>query len=641
MQNDQQIQAPATAGQQVPAQAPVAGQPPVAGQAPVQQGQAPVAGQPPADGKSEKQRKKEEAEKQKRIQQEKRRQLELNVQVTSFSKTLANSVIDVPTMYKIAANTLKTMLNVDHVAIGEFEEHEYIRPGLLCIGRGESPLPKIPKPREEVAKKDKDKKEKKDKKKDDDKEPEKPKPIFPMPPKEPPKPGTLPRLENVIWDMPLLYKIRDVKQPAFIPDSSKFPDPEVNKFAGMFLIKTVLFLPLIVNKEYEVPIEQIPEDENIETSENNEDGEEKTSETKKKTHLEKREDVVAIVAIMTVNEFKPLSPIEIQAAQKAVQILARSVENAPPDLPERIKRVITLISKDEASDRLTEYYSDFLDDVFDLVNYEMGLDKTPDKFQKLCEMKEKLGQESKIKKVWFQLHQLVTAEDVLASIAKRAISEIFDQSSEYTQAKNIKHVSGFNIFNKYVQKNLKFNELKDIDMKPEVMEKIEEDITNAVRGNALFTSRQKATLMNDIEQSNMLLNYISAPAAVNFRDHVRAAMEETSCPDEVDKDATLTDLCYFGMAEISKGVAQDLVEKELFEISEFLEQSQERQNEITENLTIHFHRKIMSNLMPAIKGIKHPWITFISNQIKEKAKEAIKKRAVLVGRMGSEEEEEE
>jgi len=634
MQNDQQIQPPPAGASptDAPAGQPVAGAPPV--------GQPGVPGQPPADGKTEKQRKKEEAEKLKKIQQEKRRQLELNVQVSSFSKTLANSVIDVPTMFKITANTLKTMLNVDHVAIGEFEEHSYIRPGLLCIGRGESPLPKLPKPKEEVAKKDKDKKEKKDKKKDDDKEPEKPKPIFPMPPKEPPKPGTLPRLENVIWDMPLLHKIKDIKQPAYIPDSSKFPDPEVNKFAGIFLIKTLLFLPLIVNKEYEIQTEEVPPQEVTEPKEEGED-EEKSSEPKKKVNIERREEVVGIVAIMTVGDFKPLSQIEIQAAQKAIQILARSVENAPPDLPDRIKKVITLISKDESGDKLTEYYSEFLDDIFDLINYEVGADKTPDKFQKLCEIKEKLGQESKIKKIWFQIHQLITAEEAVASIARRGISEIFDQSYEYTQAKNIKQPAGFNIFVKYVQKNLKFNELKDLNMKEEVMTGLEERITNAIRGEALFTSKEKATLMNDIEQSNMLINYISAPAAVNFRDHIKAAMEETNCPEEVEKEDTLTDLCYFGMAEISKGVCQDLIEKELFELPEFLEQPQEKQAEITENLVTHFHRKIMSNLMPAVKGVKHPWIAFIANQIKEKAKEAIKKRAVLVGRMGSEQEEEE
>ena len=139
----------------------------------------------------------------------------------------------------------------------------------------------------------------------------------------------------------------------------------------------------------------------------------------------------------------------------------------------------------------------------------------------------------------------------------------------------------------------------------------------------------------------MLLNYISAPASLDFRNHIKAAMEEAECPETVDKELLLTDLCYYGIAEISKSVCNDLVEKVLFEIPEYLEQPQEKQSEQNEALVSHLHRKIMANLITGLKGKKNVWVNYISNEIKQKAKEAAKKRAVLVGRIKNEEQEEE
>lgn len=106
------------------------------------------AGQPgqPEDPKLAKQRKKEEAEKLKKQQQEKRRQLELTVQLNSFSKSISSSVMDIPTMLKYTSNTLKTMFNMDHVAVAIFEEHPEIRNGFLCVCKAEANLPKPPKP---------------------------------------------------------------------------------------------------------------------------------------------------------------------------------------------------------------------------------------------------------------------------------------------------------------------------------------------------------------------------------------------------------------------------------------------------------------------------------------------------------------
>lgn len=614
------------------------------------QSNAPVpAGQPggtPEDPKLVKQRKREEAERQKKIQQEKKRQQELNLLITNFNRTVATSVMDTPTMYRHASNTLKSMLQFDHVAVAVFENHQEIRPDDVCVCRGEGSLPKqtnvvdnkqkaleaLQKKKEEEDRYEikriiigdeivETKVEKKREKLDEEKkkleeearkeelaEIERNRPYFPVPPKDPPKPGTLPRLERTIWDMPLIHKMREIKQLAMIPDASKFPDPEVVKFASIFGIKSILFLPLI-----HTPVE----------GESNE------------------ERVSGIVAAVTITEMKGLNQTDITFAQKLVQALSKAISNAPPDLPPNVKKVMTAISKDEATERLMDFYNSILDDIFDMVIYELGVENCPERFLKLLEESEKIAEDSKLKKIWFQINELIRTEGPIGSIGRRAIQEAYIQSMEFTKARNGNMPSGLKGLHSYMMKHVKFDELKGIEISDEVVDGIEDLIDKALRGESLFTEKKKAVLLNDIEQSNMIMNYIAAPGAIDFRNHIRAAVEEADCPEEVDKDVLVNDLTYNGLSEISKVVCQDLVEKALFEIPEYLEQPQEKQTEQCEALVIHFHRKVMSNLVAALKGKKSVWVNLISNQIKERAKESAKKRAVLVGRMSTEQEEEE
>lgn len=72
-----------------------------------------------------------------------------------------------------------------------------------------------------------------------------------------------------------------------------------------------------------------------------------------------------------------------------------------------------------------------------------------------------------------------------------------------------------------------------------------------------------------------------------------------------------------------------------------MEQPQEKQAEQSEALVMHFHRKIMANLITSLKGKKSVWVNHISHEIKQRAKDAAKKRAVMVGRIKTEDEEEE
>lgn len=614
------------------------------------QNNAPVpAGQPggaPEDPKLAKQRKREEAERQKKIQQEKKRQQELNLLITNFNRTVATSVMDTPTMYKYASNTLKSMLQFDHVAVAIFENHPEIRPEDVCVCRGEGALPKqanvvdnkqkaldalqkkkdeedryeikrvligdeivetrVEKKREKLD--EQKKKLEEEARKEELAEIERNRPYFPVPPKEHPKPGTLPRLEKTIWDMPILHKMREIKQLAMIPDASKFPDPEVVKFAGIFGIKSILFIPFI-----HTPLE----------------GE------------ENEEKVVGIVAAMTVTEMKGLNQTDINFGQKLVQALSKAISNAPPDLPPNVKKVMTAISKDEASERLMDYYNSILDDIFDMIVYEIGLEHCTEKFKKLLEESEKIAEDSKLKKIWFQINELIRTEGPIGSIGRRAVQEAYIQAMEFTKAKNGNMPSGLKGLHGYMRKHVKFEELKGIEVSDEVVDGIEDLIDKALRGESLFTEKKKAVLLNDIEQSNMIMNYIAAPGAIDFRNHIKAAVEEADCPEEVEKDLLVTDLTYNGLAEISRSVCQDLVEKALFEIPEYLEQPQEKQTEQCEALVIHFHRKVMANLVASLKGKKSVWVNHVANEIKERAKEAAKKRAVLVGRMSTEQEEEE
>ncbi len=597
------------------------------------QNNAPISNDPqggaPQDPKLLKQKKKEEAERAKKLQQEKRRQVELNMQLGTYSRAISTSVMDTSTMMKLACNTIKSMLQCDHVALSMFEDHPEIRQTTLCLGKSESNLPKLPPPPQpkkkgdnkpkikrtmigdeviEIIEKEPEKLKRNEEEKD--KEPEKPKPMFPVAPKEPFKPGTLPRLEYIIWDIPLMYKMKEIKQPAMIPDPSKFPDPELVKFAGIYLIKSVLFVPFNGNSG----------------GENSEDV------------------VVGVLAAMNVNEPKVFTQTEISFAQKVMQTLSKALNDAPPDLPINVKKVINSISKDEASDRLIDFYSSMLDDIYDLIVYEMGEECPPNIF-KVIEESHKIEHDSKLRKIWFQIHELVRAEGALGNIAKRAIHENFEQVSEFIKSKSGIMPKGFKNLNTYVRKNIRYEDIRnlfDSEEMEEVIDVLDEQIYGALRGNALFTDKDKAVLINDVEQANMLLNYISAPSSVDFRNHIKAAMEEvTDYPDEVDKDALLTELTYYGISEISKSVCQDLVEKALFEIPQYLEQSQERQAEQSEALVSHFHVKIMSNLVTTLKGKKSVWVNHVSHEIKERAKEAAKKRAVMVGRLRAEVQEEE
>ena len=222
------------------------------GAKPVQQGQPPQ--------KLTREQKRALAEQKKRMEQERMRAMELQKLVGNLQAELEHSVIDPPMMYKLACNRFKLMLKADHVVAAFYETWDQL--GEICIVRQQSNLP--PKP---IEKKEEEKPivkrimvggevietiEKPEKKEEDDG----PKiPVNKQPPKELPKGGMLPDLEGVFFSaLALTEGIRQSRQPLLIPDASKFSDAAVSAFATSWGIKSMLWLPSVVNEKVETII---------------------------------------------------------------------------------------------------------------------------------------------------------------------------------------------------------------------------------------------------------------------------------------------------------------------------------------------------------------------------------------------------
>ncbi|HEY9840822.1 MAG TPA: hypothetical protein V6D23_10230, partial [Candidatus Obscuribacterales bacterium] len=166
----------------------------------------------------------------------------------------------------------------------------------------------------------------------------------------------------------------------------------------------------------------------------------------------------------------------------------------------------------------------------------------------------------------------------------------------------------------------------------EILYDIDKEIFKAVRGALLFSEGKRATVINDIEQSEMLVNFISVTAAQDFKHHIRAALPELH--DDIDPPALVAELAHHGMREISLTVAQNMAEKYLYEIESFLERPEEWQRERIERLKVYIHYRIMANLVPTLRS-EDPtlWGNLMADKIRKRAAKAAKQRAVLVGRM--------
>ena len=560
-------------------------------------GQQPPPGPPGAPQQMTKEQKRAEAEKQKRIQQEKLRASELTQLIGTFAKTLSGAVIDTPMMCKVGCNSFKTMMRSDHCIIGLFKE--FPESGQICVveaeaaGTKEPPKPPAPPPPP----------------KGQPAPPPPPEPPPPDPTKPPPKPampthapkpGTLLPVNGFWLEMPFIFNMKETKQPVIIPDASKFPEPQLNQFAAAFGIKSMLAMPMLQKNEMQ-----------------------------------------GVVISYTINAFQMFSQVEVSHMQKAIAILVKAIETAPPNLPDELKKkVINRINKAEDSKKVIEYYSSMLEDVY---NYIIGeLDESEDTKKDAEDLRSFLDdrkkEEAPMRKVWFQLAKFLEFDGDKLEVAKIALKENFTQSEEYATEKDINPPPGLKLLIKYLRTMKKNPGIEQFGIPEETIATVDEDIDKAVRGQLLYRDELKANLINDIEQSEMISNFVSIPATIDFRQHIKAAMEETDIPEELEVNALLDDLCYAGMKEIVKSVAQTMAEKYLFELPDFLEQPETVQLTQTEALTRYIQRRLMANLVGTLKGKSTDWSKSVVEKLREKSKEAARKRAVMIGKIISQQE---
>lgn len=585
-------------------------------------------GQPPQ--KLTREQKRALAEQKKRLEQERMRAMELQKLVGNLQSELEHSVIDPPMMYKLACNRFKLMLKADHVVAGVYETYDEL--GEICLIRQQSNLPPRP-----IEKKEEDKPvikrimvdgevietiEKPEKKEEDDG----PKiPVNKQPPKEVPKGGFIPDLDGVfLHPLPIFEQVRKGRQPMLIPDATKFSDAAVASWATAWGIKSMLLLPSIV-----------------------------------------KDKVDTILVVMTTSNPQGYTQGEMQYVNKAMEILDRSIETAPPILPERLKeRVITPLTTGDSVSKQIEYYSDYFDDIFNFMLGELESDES----EELIELQAQLATATnRLRKVWYQIGKFLEfkEEPKLAYLFNIGMNELARQAIEYAEAKSLSKPRGLVPFQEFMDRRIKKPDLKSLlvdesekkdDKKPqmlmvggevmmvesdegkaeeffeEILEEIDIEVSKAVRGALLFSEGKRATLINDIEQSEMLANFVSVTAAQDFKHHIRSALPELH--DDIDPPNLIAELAHQGMREISMTVSQNIAEKYLYDIESFLEKPEEWQRERIERLKMYIHYRIMANLVPTLRS-EDPtlWGNLMADKIKKRAAKAAKQRAVLVGRM--------
>ncbi len=590
-------------------------------------GAQPVQGQPPQ--KLTREQKRALAEQKKRMEQERMRSMELQKLLGNFQSELETSVIDPPMMLKLACNRLKLMLKADHCVATAYE-HYVQHGGEICLVRQQSNLP--PKPASE--KKDEgpqvkrvivgteimEVKIKQEKKEEDDG------PKIPMPPplpKEPLKGGQLPDLDGVFMHpLAIMEQVRSSRQPLMIPDCSKYSDQGVVQFCAPYGIKSMLLMPVIAKGE-----------------------------------------VLSILIIMTVNQPQGYVPLELRYTQQAIDSLVRSIETAPPILPEKLKeRVITPMTHGDNVPKQIEYYSEYFDNIFDFMIAELEEDEA----EELLELQK--AQETvpnKLRKVWLQIGKFLEFKEQpkLAYLFNIAMNELADQAIEFAESKKFNQPRGLKAFQEFMDRQVKKPDIKSFFMEndpeekqskmmivgneiismdtdagaeaaiiEEIIEEVDKEITKAVRGNLLFSEGKRATLINDIEQSEMLVNFVAVTAATDFRTHIKAALPEMH--EDIDQTELLADLAHQGMREISMVVAQNMAEKYLYDMEGFLEQPEELQKSQIHQLQMYIHYRVMANLVPTLRAAEPTlWAMMVQDKIKKRAQKAAKQRAVLVGRM--------
>jgi hypothetical protein len=395
---------------------------------------------------------------------------------------------------------------------------------------------------------------------------------------------------------PLITQIVSSGQGVLLPDASQFPDDSLKAAIAKFGLKSQYFLPVMVSGQ-----------------------------------------VQAILELQTTVQPKVVVPVEMTFCQKLTASLGRAIENAPPILPDELKGVVKKLQKANNPHHIDLFNKTF-DQVFTLILGELEEEDHSD----IVAIMER--DEQPPLKLWLRLALMTQLEGERAQIFRQAMNELYTQHRENCIKLEIKVAPGFRDLLKYMAK---WPAAVPDDLLPkEQLENLDGEVDKAVRGELFHDKKEtkdlkkeQVFLINDIEQASMMPNFISVPAAFDLRQQIKAHLVEL--PEEVDGAALLDILTQQAMREISKNAGREMAEKVLYEKEGFLELPPDQQIERIEALAKYLHYRFMGNLIPILRGQAGDWAKDVVKALKDRAKEAAKQRTVLVGKLLSNDEEEE
>ncbi|MBC7544621.1 MAG: hypothetical protein H7338_18015, partial [Candidatus Sericytochromatia bacterium] len=422
-----------------------------------------------------------------------------------------------------------------------------------------------------------------------------------------PEPGTVPdpkavppQVTRMGWEWPasspLITQIATSGQGVLLPDASQFPDDALKAAILKYALKSQYFLPVMVSGQ-----------------------------------------VQALLEVQTTLQPKVIIPVEMTFTQKLTGGLGRAIENAPPALPDELKGVVKKLQKAN-----NPHHIDFFNKTFDLV-FTLILGELEDEDHH--EIEEMMARDEQPPlKLWLRLALMTQMEADRALICRQAMNELYTQHREQCITLEIKVAPGFRDLLKYMAKWPA--SLPDGLIPKEQLEILNADVDRAVKGELFHekketgdAKKEQIYLINDIEQASMMPNFVSIPAAFDLRAQIKAHLVEV--PEEVDSAALLDVLSQQAMREISKNAAREMSEKVLYDQEGFLEHPPDQQIERIESLAKFLHYRFMGNLIPVLRGQASDWAKGIVKALKERAKEASKQRTILVGKLLSNQDEEE
>lgn len=415
-----------------------------------------------------------------------------------------------------------------------------------------------------------------------------------------PDPKAVPQLPRTGWEWPtsspIITQIVGTSQGVLLPDASQFPDDTLKAAIAKFGLKSQYFLPVLVGGQ-----------------------------------------VQAILELQTTLQPKVVVPVEMTFCQKLTAALGRAIENAPPILPDELKGVVKKLQKANNPHHIDLFNKTF-DQVFTLILGELEDDDHSD----IVQIMER--DEQPPLKLWLRLALMTQLEGERAQIFRQGLNEQYTQHREHCIKLEVKVAPGYRDLLKYMAK---WPAAVPEELLPkEQLEHLDEEVDKAVRGELFHDKKEtkdlkkeQIFLINDIEQSSMMPNFVSVPAAFDLRQQIKAHLVEL--PEEVDGAALLDILTQQAMREISKNAGRELAEKVLYEKEGFLELPPDQQIERIEALAKYLHYRFMGNLIPILRGQAGDWAKDVVKALKDRAKEAARQRTVLVGKLMSDDEEEE